>query len=565
MEALADWEEKDMPDRSADLVFTNGRIYTLDRKRPWASAIAVKGGRTIAVGEASDVSGLSGSSTRVVDLKGAMMMPGIVDVHAHLMMGGMAELFELRFPPTATFETLIARIGEAAAKAPEGSWIIGGQWGSDLLPKLNTLEALAALDRASQGRPVMLRDDTYHNRWINSAALALAGLSAASADPEKGSIGRDAATGALTGMMIETAAGIVERTIALSGHYTDEMGRAAMARSIATLNSYGVTAFLDAAAMQPVLASLKGLDDRGELTAWSVSAMPAVEPSFMFGIAGDELIALREQYRSVHAKPDFVKIFLDGVPGARTAAFHEPYTKDPVLGCCFRGSTIVTVPELIRWVGKCEKLGLGVKIHCAGDAAVSQALDAIDVVRSFNGPAKVMHHIAHASYIAPDDIARFAELGVVADLSPFLWYPTSFLEGHKQTMGEARALRFWPNKDLLAAGALLAGGSDWPVMPNPDPWDGIEGLVTRRNPSGEFPGAALWPEQSIDVATALEIFTINSARAIGLGDTVGSIEIGKSADLIVLDRNVLETPSEDLADTKVLTTYFEGRVVYERG
>ena len=553
-----------MPDRSAELVFTNGRIYTLDRKRPWASAIAVKGGRIIAVGEGADVAALTGASTRVVDLKGAMMMPGIVDVHAHLMMGGIAELFELRFPPTSSFETLIARVGEAAAKAPEGSWIIGGQWGSDLLPKLNTLEALAALDRASDGRPVMLRDDTYHNRWVNSAALALTGLSAASADPEKGSIGRDAATGALTGMMIETAAGIIERTIALSGHYTDEMGRTAMARSIATLNSYGVTAFLDAAAMQPVLAALKGLDDRGELTAWSVSAMPAVEPSFMFGIAGDELIALRENYRSAHAKPDFVKIFLDGVPGARTAAFHEPYVEDAVVGCCFRGSTIVTVPELIRWVGKCEKLGLGVKIHCAGDAAVSQALDAIDVVRSFNGPTKVMHHIAHASYIAPEDIARFAELGVVADLSPFLWYPTSFLEGHKQTMGEARALRFWPNKDLLAAGALLAGGSDWPVMPNPDPWDGIEGLVTRRNPSGEFPGASLWPEQAIDVATALEIFTINSARAIGLGDTVGSIEIGKSADLIVLDRNVLETPADDLADTKVLTTWFEGRVVYER-
>ncbi|WP_434721579.1 amidohydrolase [Mesorhizobium sp. RIZ17] len=553
-----------MPDRSADLVFTNGRIYTLVRKRPWASAVAVKGGRIVAVGEAADVAALTGAATRVVDLEGAMMMPGIVDVHAHLMMGGQAELFELRFPPTASFETLIARVGEAAAKAPEGSWIIGGQWGSDLLPKLNRLEALAALDRVSQGRPVMLRDDTYHNRWVNSQALVLAGLSASSPDPEKGSIGRDPATGALTGMMIESAAGIVERTIAQSGHYTEEMDRAAMARSIATLNSYGVTAFLDAAAMQPILAALKGLDDRGELTAWSVSAMPAVEPSFMFGIAGDELIALREQYRGVHAKPDFVKIFLDGVPGARTAAFHEPYTKDPVLGCCFRGSTIVTVPELIRWVGKCEKLGLGVKIHCAGDAAVSQALDAIDVVRSFNGPTKLKHHIAHASYIAPDDVARFAELGVVADLSPFLWYPTSFLEGHKQTMGEARALRFWPNRDLLAAGALLAGGSDWPVMPNPDPWDGIEGLVTRRNPSGEFPGAALWPEQAIDVATALEIFTINSARAIGLADTVGSIEIGKSADLIVLDRNVLETPAEDLADTKVLTTWFEGRVVYER-
>ena len=284
----------------------------------------------------------------------------------------------------------------------------------------------------------------------------------------------------------------------------------------------------------------------------------------MFGIAGDELIALKEQYRSAHAKPDFVKVFLDGVPGAKTAAFHEPYVADPILGCCFRGSTIVTVPDLIRWVGKCEKLGLAVKIHCAGDAAVSQALDAIDVVRSFNGPTRLIHHIAHASYIAPSDIPRFAELGVAADLSPFLWYPTSFLEGHKQAMGVERALRFWPNKQLLAAGALLAGGSDWPVMPNPDPWNGIEGLVTRQNPNGEFAGEALWPEEAIDVATALEIFTINSARAIGLGETIGSLEVGKSADFIELDRNVLEIPADEIADIKVMTTWFEGRVVYER-
>lgn len=549
----------------ADLVLTNGRIYTMDRNRPWASALAVKGGRIVAVGDGHAAQSLADAETRVVDLDGAMLMPGIVDVHAHMMMGGQAELFELRINPTSAFETLLERVREAAAAAPEGGWIIGGQWGSDLLPKLNTADALAALDAASGDRPVMLRDDTYHNRWVNSEAMRRAGVSGANSDPDKGSIGRDAATGRPTGIMIESAAGIIERTIAEAGHFTAEMDRAAMAQSIATLNSFGVTAVLDAAAMQPVLAALKGLDDRGELTAWAMSAMPAVEPSFMFGIAGDELIALRDQYRSTHARPNFVKVFLDGVPGARTAAFHEPYTPDPVLGCCFRGSTIVTVPDLVRWVAKCEKLGLGVKIHCAGDAAVAQALDAIDVVRSFNGPTKIIHHIAHASYIAPQDVQRFAELGVAADLSPFLWYPTSFLEGHKQTMGEARALRFWPNKDLLAAGALLAGGSDWPVMPNPDPWNGMEGLVTRKNPSGEFAGVALWPEQAVDIATALEIFTINSARAIGLADTVGSLEVGKSADFIVLDRNVLEIPADEIADTKVLTTYFEGRVVYERG
>lgn len=553
-----------MPHKYADLIVTNGRVYTMDRGRSWASAFAVKGGRIVAVGDDAAVTALKGSDTKVVDLKGAMAMPGVVDVHAHLMMGGQAELFELRISPTSSFKTLIERVREAAAQAPEGGWIIGGQWGSDLLPTLNTAEALAALDAVTPGRAVMLRDDTYHNRWVNSEAMRRAGVTGANKDPDKGSIGRDPATGQPTGMMIESAAGIIERTIAQSGHYTAEMDRAAMARSIATLNSFGVTAFLDAAAMQPILAALKGLDDRGELTAWALSAMPAVEPSFMFGIAGDELIALRDQYRSAHAKPNFVKVFLDGVPGARTAAFHEPYTPDPMLGCCFRGSTIVTVPDLVRWVGKCEKLGLGVKIHCAGDAAVTQALDAIDVVRSFNGPTNLVHHIAHASYIAPSDIPRFAELGVAADLSPFLWYPTSFLEGHKQTMGEARALRFWPNRELLAAGALLAGGSDWPVMPNPDPWNGMEGLVTRQNPNGEFPGQALWPEQAVDIATALEIFTINSARAVGLGDTVGSLEIGKSADFIVLDRNVLETPAHEIADTKVLATWFEGRVVHER-
>jgi predicted amidohydrolase YtcJ len=317
--------------------------------------------------------------------------------------------------------------------------------------------------------------------------------------------------------------------------------------------------------MKPIMAALKGLDDRGVLTAWAGCSMPAVEPAFMFGAAGDELFVLREQFRGRHVKPDFVKFFLDGVPGFKTAAFHEPYTPDPIRGCCFRGATMMTVPDLIRWLGKCEKLGLSVKIHCAGDAAVTQALDAVEVVRGFNGPTNLTHQIAHASYITPDDVKRFGELGVVADLSPIIWYPTFFLEGHKVAMGKERAERFWPNRDLLEAGALMSGGSDWPVIPNPDPWTGIEGMVTRRNPSGDFGDAVLWPEQALDLISTLEIYTINGARALRLGDVTGSIEVGKSADIIVLDRNLFEIPADEIADTKVLTTYFEGRPVHERG
>lgn len=551
-----------MSTKHADLVLTNGRIYTVDAVEPWVEAIAIADGRILARGSATAMSKLAGAATSIVDLNGRLAMPGIVDVHNHVVMGGQAELFELALPRDARLDAIIALVREAAEKAEPGQWILGAAWGADAIAELDNSAALAALDAASLGHPVCLRDETAHNRWVNSEAMRLSGITETTPDPDMGSFGRDAATGKLTGMMIEAASGIVERMA--STHFTEDMGIAAAAQAIKTLNSYGVTGFLEAASMQSVMAAVHGLDERNALSAWAVMAMPAVEPNFLFGLAGDELFALRENYRGTHVKPDFVKIFLDGVPGARTAAFHEAYLEDPIHGCCFRGKTMVTYPDLVRWLGKCEAQGLAVKIHCAGDAAVSQALDAIDVVRSFNGPTDLIHHIAHASYIHPDDYKRFAELGVAADLSPMIWYPTTFLEGHRAVMGTERAEKFWPNADLIKAGALLAGGSDWPVIPNPDPWNGIEGLVTRENPSGAFPGQALWKEQAVDVATAVAIFTVNSAKAIGIEALTGSLTPGKSADIIVLDQNIFEVPANRISRTQVLTTYFEGRAVFER-
>jgi predicted amidohydrolase YtcJ len=548
----------------ADLILRNGRIYTVDNARPWATAVAIRNGRYIAIGDDAAVEATGSASTAMIDLQGRMAMPGITDIHTHMLMGGQAEMFDLNFSSALGVDGICAAVLAWADKQPPGGWIVGAQFGTDKLPALNTSAALAKLDAASHDRPVLLRDDTYHNRWVNSETLRRCAITKESPNPDKGEFGHDPQSGELTGMLIESAAGIAERMLEQSGHYTDEMNQAAIARSIETLNSFGVTSFLEAASMKSIMAALKGLDDRGALTAWAGCSMPAVEPAFMFGLSGDELLALREHFRSRHVKPDFVKFFLDGVPGFKTAAFHEPYVADPIRGCCFRGQTMMTVPDLIRWLGKCEKQGLSVKIHCAGDAAVTQALDAIDVVRSFNGPTKLTHQIAHTSYITPEDVKRFAELGVVADLSPIIWYPSFFLEGHKVAMGKERAERFWPNRDLKESGALMSGGSDWPVIPNPDPWNGIEGMVTRRNPSGEFGDATLWPEQALDLPTVLQIYTINGARAMGLEGITGSVEIGKSADLIVLDRNPFETAPQNLAKTKVLTTYFEGRAVYER-
>ena len=176
---------------------------------------------------------------------------------------------------------------------------------------------------------------------------------------------------------------------------------------------------------------------------------------------------------------------------------------------------------------------------------------------------RLTHQIAHAGFVDRADVRRFKELNVVADLSPILWYPNQIIDGIEQAVGE-RVREYWPNRNLLEAGALIATGTDWPVIPNPDPWSGLEGLITRRNPDGKFDGA-LWPEQALDLPAAIAAYTANPARAMGMENVTGSLAVGKSADLIVLDRNLFEIPPHDIADTKVVTTFFEGRVVYERG
>lgn len=543
----------------ADLILTGGRIYTADATGSWTEAVAIRNGRILCIGEAA-VEAACGPDTKRVELAGRMAMPGFIDVHNHILMAGQSALYEMQFPYSASVDEICDHVRAQAERTPPGQWVVGNAWGGDMIPTLNKEASLARLDAASPNHPVMLRDESMHNRWVNTAAMRKAGISDNIKAPPQGSFGRDPATGRLTGLLIEAASGIVE--LAADQAFTDTMRKASVKRAVEIANSLGVTGFQEAATALPILQALAELDRGGELTAWAVGSLPLVPPGFLFGVSGDALLAVRDDYRTLHVRPSFTKLFLDGVPGAQTAAFHEAYISNGAHPPGHRGELLVEMPELVRLIDKSEKLGMGLKIHCTGDLAVTTMLDAVEIVRHFNGPTTVRHQIAHASYMRPQDIERFAKLGVVADLCPMMWFPTAFLEGHKEVLGVERATNFWPIAALKDSGALIAGGSDWPVVPLPNPWIGIEGMVTRQNPFGDFPGVSLWAEQAIDLESAIRAYTVNAAVAMGIDDVTGTIEPGKSADLIVLDQNVFDVAPSRIGKTKIMTTYFEGRVVH---
>jgi predicted amidohydrolase YtcJ len=532
---------------AADLILTNATVYTMDASRPWASSLAVAGGKIVAL---EDVP--RGPTTEVRDLGGAFVMPGLVDVHNHHAMAGRADLFELTFGADAGLEDILGAVRARAASLGPDDWLTGGAWASTLVETLSSATARRALDRAAGGRPVSLADDSRHNRWVSSRALELAGITAATPDPPGGEIVRDGDEP--SGLLLEAAGVLVER---VTGGLTPDQHRRASRRAIEILHGFGVTAFQDAGVSTDILGALKALDDAGELDAWVVSSLLVNDPIFGFDPIGAPLLEAAGQYRTEHHRPDFVKIFLDGVPPTRTAAFLEPYLPDDVHGGCHHGSTTMPLSELTDWLLKAASAGFSAKVHCTGDASVRQFLDAVSKVRAA-GYSRTLFQVAHGQFVHPDDLPRFASLGVAADISPFLWVPGVIPSAIAAVLPAARAARMQPNRSLLDTGALVAGGSDWPVSESPNVWEGIAGLVSRRDSSGR----ALWPEQAISLAEAIEVFTLGGARACGLDDVAGALTPGRSADFVVLDRDPFRTG--ELAGTSVVETWFSGRRVFAR-
>ncbi|QPP05280.1 amidohydrolase [Streptomyces bathyalis] len=545
----------------ADVAHRNARIHTLDPAQPLASVLLVADGTLVAIGGEELLEQVEGAP-EIVDHGGSVLMPSLADVHNHHMIAGRADLYELQLDASADLSVVLDAIQDWSADLAPDAWVVGGGWGIRLIPELSDLKALAALDEAAGGRPVLLRDDSCHNRWVSSAALALAGIDAAFPDPTGGTIVRDPATRAPVGLLFESAVIPLEHAYIASAPTTVEQDAAACRRGIEILHTFGVTAFQDAAASAQMLAALKHLDDTGRLDAWVVTSLQINDHVLGTTPIGQELIDRRETYRSPHHRPDFVKIFLDGVPPARTASFLESYLPDDVHGGGWRGNTMMSLADLTGWLLRVAEQGLSAKIHSTGDGAVRMSLDAIAAVRAA-GHAEPRFQIAHGQYIAEEDQPRLAELDVIADISPPLWYPGPIHQALCNCLPRDRAERLHPNRNLLDAGVLVAGGSDWPVVPAPNPWHGIQGLVTRADPTGTFPGH-VWPEQAITLHEAVYAYTLGAARAMGTDDVTGSLETGKSAEFIVLDRDPFTVPVDQVGRTTVMQTWFAGRKVYDR-
>ena len=547
----------------ADLLLVNGAIYTQDERQPWVQALAVRDGHYVAVGANAAARRFSGPRTRVIDLHGRMLMPGLVDAHIHAVEGAVEDLYACIFPSTATAEQIRTRLGDCHRKAAPGEWLQGGSWDSDFFAHQQIASPRLWLDAIVGDRPVILRDDSHHNVWVNSAALRLAGVNAETPDPTGGSFEREADGRQPNGIALEAAAEFLSAAAPVRA--PAELRRAVL-HSQELAHRFGIIGLKEADAVEAVISAYHDVENAGQLTMYASSCISTLAqqqaPDTTLDL--DRIERIHSAYSGPLMAVDCVKFYLDGVPTpARTAAMLDPYLPD-AKGESTRGLLHVNPETLATDLIALDQRGYSVKMHAAGDGAIREGLDAVEATRKANGGGGQHHELAHAGFIASTDLGRFARLNVIADLSPVIWYPSPIIEAVTAAVGAERGAHYWPMRSLLAADAPMAAGSDWPsVVPSMDPWGGIEAMVTRADPYGASP-ATLWPEQAVSLADALRIYTLGGAGALGRERETGSIVTGKSADFIVLDHNLFKVPAASISDVRVDLTYFKGREVYRR-
>ncbi|KUN18611.1 amidohydrolase [Streptomyces corchorusii] len=539
----------------ADLVFTRGPVHTGDAARTRASALAVSGGRITAVGH-DEVRELIGPGTEVVDLAGKLLLPGFQDAHIHAV-GGGTELAACDLTGTVGAADCLARIRAYAEAHTDQEWITGSGWSMESFD--GGLPTRHLLDTAVPDRPVYLTNRDHHGAWANTRALELAGLDRDSPDPADGRIEREP-DGAPSGMLQEGATALVARLIP---PVTAADRLAGLLRAQQLLHSLGITGWQDA-----LLGEFNGMPDPSD--AYLAAARSGVLTARVTGALWwerdrgaeqiPELVERRAELTHRRFRAGSVKIMLDGIAENFTAAMTSPYLDGCGCATANSGLSFVDPLALRGHVSELDALGFQVHFHALGDRAVREALDAVEAARAANGWRDTRHHLAHLQVVHPDDVPRFARLGAIANIQP-LWaaHEPQMDELTIPFLGPERAAWQYPFGALQRAGATLAAGSDWPVS-SPDPLAGLHVAVNRRRPDADD-DRVLLPEQRLDLASAIAAYTAGSAFVNG-HDDAGVLAPGQVADLVVLDRDILTGPPEEIAAARVLRTYVGGELVH---
>jgi len=526
----------------ATLAVVNARAWTGNPAQPWAEAVAARGGRIVAVGDTAAVRKLVSPETRVIDAHGEMLLPGLIDAHVHFLVGGFS-LTSVQLREARTKAEFVERLRAFAATQPKGTWITGGDWDNHNWG--GEWPTRQWIDAATPDNPVWINRLDGHSSLANSAALAAAGVTRATADVAGGTIVRDAA-GEPTGIFRDNAKTLIDRavpppTAAACDGALDAAMRYVAAQGVTSVGHMGT--WND-------LAVFERADNAHRLRTRIYAAVPLstwqrLETTVAAHGRGDDYLRIGG-----------LKGYVDGSLGSHTAAFLEPFTDAPG----DRGLLVNTPENLYQWTADATRAGLQVIVHAIGDRAIRLQLDIVERVEREQHPADPRFRIEHAQHIAPADIARFGQLGVIASMQPY--HAIDDGRWAEKVIGPERIKTTYAFRSLLDTRARLAFGSDWDVAPA-TPLEGIYAAVTRRTLDGKNPGGWV-PEQKITVEEALRAYTSGAAYAQFAEKEKGTLEPGKLADFVLIDRDVTRIPPPEIRDARVLVTVVGGEVVFPR-
>jgi predicted amidohydrolase YtcJ len=532
------------PQDIADMALVNGKVVTLDPKNPAAEAVAVKGGRILAAGSSAEIRKYVGPATQVLDARGKLVIPGLIDAHLHFAGGGRS-LASLTFRGVSSVEKVLEMVATRIKELPAGETVNGGEYDHTLFPG-QKWPSKEDLDTVAPNNAVVIRRVDGHSIWVNSEALRQSGITKDTKSPFGGEIAKDPATGEPTGIFKEAATGLlkVKRSSKPSSIKDD------IERGLAYAATLGLTGIQTSASLQE-LEIFKQLKADGKLTLRVYAWLPIddLDRYIKLGIKqgqGDDMVRV-----------GFQKVFIDGTLGSGTALMFEPFADDPAkIGLPqYKEDAFYTLIE------KAHQNGYQTGTHAIGDKGVNWALNAIERAQKKFGAKDLRHRIEHAQIIIPSDVKRFKQLGVIASMQPT--HCMTDMRFCEIRVGRERSKNAYIWKTLLDAGAQIAFGTDWPVEPL-DPMRGLYSAVTRKNIESGGPEGGWFPKQRLTMADSVRLYTLGAAYASFEEKIKGSIEPGKLADFTVLSKDIYRVDPKEVLTTEALYTILGGKIVFQK-